>query len=332
VDVEAALDAYGGSYVLRHDPPGQSAPREQGEWYYRNNALVYNALLEAVREIPTLGNSVRRCQPSGNSARMAMATITEFFAHTSELTEDKLTRQLMAMSPTHGESMRSFLSRFDDLAGEYADHGLYAPPSQMVSQVFSHLDLTWRDGMGELGRRSLRNISWREFTESLLLQDERRRASNTRLPGAPQPFGWIPGARGKANAASATEVPPLDQETGTAAPAGAGRPRTRSPGRREGVLICYCCLKAGHAANKCPTRTDEWRYTSEAKEQAEAVKVAMDAKKAKAKEARAKEARATETTAPKAKAAKATFTESSSPPSSPEGSPRVGRPTSVATK
>jgi len=268
----AHLEAVGGSWVLTNNPPGEASPLEHRTWYHKSNAIIYAALLEAVRDTPVLASEVRGVAEFGNSARLAWDEIHRHFLKTSELTEDSLKSKLISTVPGKTESMRSFLTRLDDLWREFEAHGFEPKEVDFVTQALRALTLPWRNALGELGRRPNRDIPWVACKEELQNEDNRRRISNLSGPDALLPLGWTKKEGGHLHYAAG--------ESGTAAAASTGPAKGKGPGKFKGggkqerkagdldLLVCFCCLKTGHGADKCRNKPANWVLTPEQKAKA----------------------------------------------------------------
>jgi hypothetical protein len=281
IDVEAHLARAGGVWVLHHDPPPPHESEPVQRWYYNANAVVYAALLDSVRDIPTLGNTVRRFHAFANSAKLAYEAIFDHFARLSELTEDTLLKELQSMKPSTGETMRSYLSRFEDLRIKFMTYGVVPSDTQFVTQCLANLSIFWRDGMGELGRRKNAEIPWHLMCESLLEQDNRRRVCDTHGEGL-LPLGWSKGGgRGESRkssgvprghspeagaAHSAGNRPPFKPKGKGPASPSRSRPAPswgRKPESDKSTIVCFCCLRAGHTIHECTKKPEGFRVTPE---------------------------------------------------------------------
>ena len=203
-DAAAALEAVGGAVVIHEDPPSEDAPRDDQVSYFRANALVFDKLLTATCDIPTLGDNVRRCRQHGNSSRLAWETIRSHYVRLAEGSESRLKAKLRALVPGQKESMESFLCRLNNLRGEFQDYGIEPQDVEFVAHVFEQLSLTWRQTSGFQGVPA-QSISWGDLYNALIEQDNARRNSNTAVRDALLPLGWYPRApEGTARSAHAT--------------------------------------------------------------------------------------------------------------------------------
>jgi len=76
--------------------------------------------------------------------------------------------------------MESFLSRCNKLREEYRTHGFILSSSDLVIQVFSRIDATWRSspGLPRDGATPVQSLPWEDVSFSLITEDSRRRRSS----------------------------------------------------------------------------------------------------------------------------------------------------------
>jgi hypothetical protein len=279
VDVEANLDTVNGTWVLHNDPPPATAGMEVQHWWAQLNRVVFVALLHSVTEIPTLAANVRRARGLNNSARIAWKLIFDHFSRKSEQSEDYLLQELQNMRPGATESMRSYLTRYEDLRAKFLAYDVTPRDDAFVRQVFKTLTMPWRDGVFlACGHRSASDIPWETMCDSLVAQDDLRRVSNTQGPDALLPLGWTkrekdtprPNKQGAANAGGGF---PKGGEKG--AP-----PSDKKKPFKKPVLVCFVCLEVGHMAGDCPKKPAGWKLTPEQKDKAFAKREAEVKKRA----------------------------------------------------
>jgi hypothetical protein len=225
---------------------------------------------------------------------MAWDDIFHFYSKNSDMTADQLQRELLGMRPGNAESMRSYLSRFEDLRSKFMTFGVQPNDGQFVYQCLGKLTLPWRDGMGMLGQRPTAEIPWDAMRDSLIEQDNRRRVSDTSGADALFPLGWTKKEKGDARMASSDDTG--NANFGGGKTKGGGRP-SRFHGKPGGdgkppILVCFSCLKVGHGVNDCPTKPSGWKFSPEAKEKAMAKReeeIAKRAAQSRASKAEAKE-------------------------------------------
>jgi hypothetical protein len=138
VDAYAMLDAAQASFVIETGYPDDASELER-QRYRVCNSVVYAAFLQAVREIPVLGDRVRRLQGGRQSAYDGWHVIKSHFVRLSDTNQTFLLRKLQDLEPKEGEFMEQFLNRCFQLRDEFASYDLELDDKLLVTQVFSKL-------------------------------------------------------------------------------------------------------------------------------------------------------------------------------------------------
>ena len=303
VYVLAALDASRLAGVLGADFPHEGSEGVKA-FYAAANAVVYNALLDAVKDISVLGDVVVRHYGAPSSARLAWLSIKGHYVRLSTNNRTYMLGRLQQLEPLEGESMEAFLNRCAKLQSDFAEYGLQLEDSLLITQVLCKLSVQWKSRAGLDG--PIEELGWPEVACALQSEDNARRQSNTKSPEALLPLGWsrrtsaevyAAGGRpswkgGKAEQLGGfapayqprTTSPPKVSSSprGGSPPKGAGpkgfMPKGQSPqGERSTSppavrvpVVCWCCLEKGHLWSECSSRPQGWKATPEAKAKAEA--------------------------------------------------------------
>lgn len=270
--VLAALDAARLTPVLRTDFPEGEPPAVQ-EYYRAGNAVLFAALLTAVKDISVLGDIILRLYGDASSARKAWNTIKGHFVRPSDNNETYLLKKLQELKPGDTESMESLLNRCARLRNEFAEYGLVLQDKLLITQVLGSLSIQWKDRAG-LKEKDLSSLSWGEVALALQAEDNARRQSNTKSPEALLPLGWTRRTAGEARPAAGGGESPgkspsfSNPSTASAAPA-SGPPRgpwnSSQGAKKEGEthvrvpVVCWHCQKNGHTWTECTEKPSNWR-------------------------------------------------------------------------
>jgi len=163
--------------------------------------------------------------------------------------------------------MESFLNRCNKLREEYRTHGFMLSSSDLVIQVFSRIDATWRSspGLPRDGATPVQSLPWEDVSFSLITEDSQRRQSSITSSTMLLPLGGSRGAH--ASQVDGATSGALDPTYAAAAAAGGPRPPPRgaSPSRRVAQRrdatrgpggatapgqrvpsVCWICHAVGH--------------------------------------------------------------------------------------
>ena len=301
-NVLAALEAANFTSVLFHPPPTASDPDVLRDYYRIANAQTYQRLLASVSDVPVLCDVVHRQQYSDmGSARASWTAIHEHCVRTSPATLSYLQGKLHQLAPTGSETMESFLNRCNKLREEYRTHGFTLSSSDLVIQVFSRIDATWRSspGLPRDGATPIQSLPWEDVSFSLITEDSQRRQSSITSSTMLLPLG---GSRsGQAMYTDGPDPPPQGPPYGGAALAGSSRPppRSQSPSRRVAPRrdmtqgpggttsatpapqrvpsVCWICLGVGHEFKACPDLRGRTTFTAESRAEAERIRARLRA-------------------------------------------------------
>jgi len=293
-NVLAALEAANFTSVLFHPPPTASDPDVLRDYHRIANAQTYQRLLASVSDVPVLCDVVHRQQYSDQgSARASWIAIHEHCVRTSPATLSYLQGKLHQLAPTGSEHMESFLNRCNKLREEYRTHGFILSSSDLVIQVFSRIDATWRSspGLPRDGATPVQSLPWEDVSFSLITEDSQRRQSSITSSTMLLPLG---GSRsGQAMYTDGLDPPPQDPPYGGAAAAGGSRPppRSQSPSRRgmtQGPRggttaaqrvpsVCWICLGVGHEFKDCTDLRGRTTFTAESRAEADRIRARLRA-------------------------------------------------------
>ena len=269
VDVEAQVDASGVEWVLTDDFPAGSD--SEAFRFKQANSVVFAALLVAVRDLPVLGDQIRRLRGGENSARDAWQKIKSHFVRLANTNHTFMLKRLQEFEPRETESMESFLNRGYQLRDDFMSYNLELEDKLLITQVFSKLSYQWKltAGLSDSGEGK----TWEEVAEALQAQDNARRQSNMKAADALFPLGWTRRSSGEGQAKKAGSPPGAKKEG-----AGGNQPKPAEGGKKKwnpgksprGPLVCFHC-KGEHVWRKCPNLPEGWKPSEEDREKAYAL-------------------------------------------------------------
>jgi hypothetical protein len=300
----------GVDWVLDRPPPNETNSYQVRDWYRGADRVVFASLIRAVREVPILGDTVRRLVDTWGSSHRAWKAIKAHFIRQAETNRTYLAGKLQQLKPGDSESMESFLNRCQNLVEEYGSYGLEMDQAQLKTQVFQCLSHSWII-TARLSGEEISSLPWNEIKERLQAADNARRQSNTKAEDAFLPLGW--GNRhgnAKVGSGERSVSPPKDR--GSAAPAGGYKGKKVSPsgpkgssnpgqGGKQGmkndfILVCYYCKKSGHTVGKCKNKPADWQPSQADKDEADRLRRERMEQSARAKTAKGGKANAASST------------------------------------
>jgi hypothetical protein len=307
--VLAALDAARIASVLQADfPEGESDGIQ--EYYRAANAVLFHALLSAVKDIPVLGDGVVRLFGKPSSAREAWLAIKGHFVRLSANNRTFMLKRLQELDPREGESMEAFLGRCAKLQMDFAEYDLVLEDKLLITQVLSRLSIQWKTRAGLDG--PLESLSWADVSSALQTEDNARRQSNTKSPEALLPLGWTRRTTGDALAADGRQKT-QGSSSSTGAESGSGaalktsgspkqyppRDRSQSPSKVRVPIVCWHCQQMGHLWGDCTSLPSGWKPGPQDKAKAEAAREEMRRRKLQSqKDKAAHAARSSEKSSP----------------------------------
>ena len=240
--------------------------------YRQANSVVFAALPAAVRDIPVIGDKVRRLHGGDESAKESWLKIKSHFVRLADTNHTFLLKRLHELEPRESESMESLLNRCYQLREDFLSYDLELDDKLLITQVFSKLSYQWKLTTGIAGI-SVDQLSWDEVAIALQSQDNARRQSNTTAADALFPLGWTRRNKGEGKAKKAGSPPREKKEEAGGKqpkPAGGGK-KKGNPGKNpRGPLVCFCC-SGEHMWHKCPELPEGWNPTPEDREKAWAI-------------------------------------------------------------
>lgn len=298
--VLAITDAAFLSPILQTEFPIEGSTEVQ-HYYRTGNALVFQALLSSVSGIPVLSDIVLRLYGQPSSAYFSWLAVQRHFVRLSANRQTYLMRRIHELEPRQGEHMEAFLNRCAALQTEFAEYDVPLDESLLITQVLSKLSIQWRTRAGL--DHPIETLTWAIVAEALQAEDNNRRQSNLQSPEALLPLGFTRRSAVSEGGARPVQVS-VPTQTGGAAPArkvvagshagqgssqqggsgptsgpgsrtqdrGRSRSRSRTPSRSQGSrppLVCWHCLRSGHAWEDCPTLPQDWRPTRQDRIEAE---------------------------------------------------------------
>jgi len=281
VDAYAMLDAAHASTVVETGYPDDASVLER-QMYRVCNSVVYAALLQSVRDVPVLGDRVRRLQGGRQSGYDAWQAIKSHYVRLSDTNQTFLLRKLQDLEPKDGEFMEQFLNRCFQLRDEFASYGIELDDKLLVTQVFSKLSYQWKKSTG-LADSTAESLLWDDVASALQAEDNARRQSNTKAADALLPLGWskawqtvgsgkkaVSPQRSRPSSPSSRPTPAARSPSRSPSPA---RARASSSSRPEAKrkeargLVCWYC-HGEHLWFNCPTKPAAWQPSEADKQRA----------------------------------------------------------------